>query len=412
MSDQISLRYGNDQLSFRLPVHARILQLPAILGDISPQKFITDLSEHSPSFAGKSRIAVIVADKTRLCGYDRYLHILLDEILKRGITRNQITIHIAYGTHLPQSDTESRSAYGQAWSRFSFMHHNCKDSSLFYELGTTIRGTPVRIRKDICDADFLITFGAISHHYFAGYGGGRKLIFPGLGEQKAIYHNHSLLLDAEYRRLVGTCAPGKLKGNPLAEDLEEVASYRPADLSIHGILDQQGHVCRLIVGKGNECFQAACRLHGKNTEVVSPVLYDMVLASCGGFPKDINLIQSHKAIHHAAMFVKDGGTLVLLAQCRDAIGSDTFLPWFRFNDWEAAFEHLAANYQGNGGTALSLMAKLRRINIYLVTELDESISTRIGLCPLTYLQVHELIQQHQGTLAVIPNASLLVNSSP
>jgi nickel-dependent lactate racemase len=275
-------------------------------------------------------------------------------------------------------------------------------------MGTTRRGTPVRIRKDILDADLVITFGAISHHYFAGYGGGRKLIFPGLGQQAAIYRNHSLFLDTKRRTLSAGCRSGRLAGNPLAEDLAEIEAYRPADLAIHGILDSHGTVCRLMTGNGVDHFRQACEGHGQNCEVATGDGYDMVAASCGGYPKDINLIQAHKAIHHAAAFVKDGGDLIVFARCRDGVGSTTFLPWFDMGGWDAAFDLLSQSYQGNGGTALAMMEKTRRINIFLVTDLSPGVCRAIGVTRIDPASAATRVRQHRGTIAVIPSASLLV----
>ena len=109
----------------------------------------------------------------------------------------------------------------------------------------------------------------------------------------------------------------------------------------------------LLVGRGRDFFQDACARHADHCEVAASRQYNLVVASCGGFPKDINFIQSHKAIHHAADFVRDGGRLIVLAQCGDGIGSQTFLPWFEIGSWDKAFDRLAADYVGNGGTALA-----------------------------------------------------------
>lgn len=354
------------------------------------------------------RTAVVVADKTRLCDYPLYLPILLDKLIEYGAPPQHVSIYIAYGTHGRQSDKECRQAYGRAYDRFHWVHHRCDEPALFEQLGRTSRGTPVWFRKDVMRASCLITFGAISHHYFAGYGGGRKLIFPGLGAKTAIYANHGLFLDQQTRALAAGCRPGALSGNPLAEDLDEVEVYNPPDMAIHGILDSRGRVCDLLVGRGRECFQQACRQHARSCETALRRQYDLVVASCGGFPKDINFIQSHKAVHHASAFVRDGGRLVVLAQCRDGIGSDTFLPWFDIGDWGTAFDRLSRRYVGNGGTALAMMAKTRRITVELITDMDRAVAGRIGVGTLSAEQLQPLLDRHRGSLAVIPNAGMLV----
>ncbi len=405
----IELKIGSHSFRLPLPDEADILMNQEPPNTATEQGFAADLDEALSFRRLNGRpVAVVVADKTRLCGYDRYLPILIDVLRARGASKETISIYIAYGTHPAQSDAECRAAYGHVFSQYRFVHHDCADETGFADLGATRHGTPVRIRKDILDADPVITFGAISHHYFAGYGGGRKLIFPGLGQREAIFRNHGLFLDPRRRTLSAGCRSGRLVGNPLAEDLAEIEAHRPADLAIHGILDSHGTVCRLMVGSGVDHFLQACEYHGKNCEVEAGKGYDMVVASCGGYPKDINFIQAHKAVHHAAAFVKDGGALVVFAQCSEGIGSTTFLPWFDMGGWDAAFAHLSQAYQGNGGTALSMMEKTRRINILMVSDLSLEDCRAMGVTRIDPPSAASRIRQHSGSIAAIPNASLLV----
>lgn len=408
MPQTIQLAYGVEKIAFQCPSTARILTTSEPKTGMNQDRFRKRLYRFLDSAAlDLHRPAVVVGDKTRLCGYPIYLPILIDALKTHGARMGNLKIYIAYGTHARQSEAESRAAYGDTYDQYQWEHHDCDGSDRFVALGKTKRGTPVLVRSDIRDASCLITFGAVSHHYFAGYGGGRKLVFPGLGEREAIYANHSLFLDGQRRRLAQGCRPGLLSGNPLAEDLAECEAHMPAHMAVHAVLDSHGQVCDLMVGQGRENFYSACAQHAFNCEIDEGV-YDMVLASCGGFPKDINFIQSHKAVHHAAAFVRDGGHLIVLTGCADGIGSDTFMPWFDMGGWDAAFDRLARHYVGNGGTALAMMEKVQRIKISLVTELDASLAGRIGVDRLTPSQVQKHIDEQQGTLAVIPNASLLV----
>lgn len=405
---EIDIKYGDTRVPLRLPPGAAVLNIREPAATASPAGLAADLD---PALARGGfrgcRVAVVVADKTRLCGYGRYLPVLIERLAAGGVDPSAITVYIAYGTHPSQSDDESRSAYGEIFDRCRFVHHDCTDDDRFVDGGRTRRGTPIRFRRDLLDADKRITFGAISHHYFAGFGGGRKLIFPGLGHRPAIYRNHSLFLDPRERRLAAGCQPGRLDGNPLAEDLAEIETQCPADLAIHGILDSHGTLCRLRVGHGPAAFRQACAVHAEHCEVDGDPA-DLVVASCGGFPKDINFIQAHKAVHHAAAFVRDGGSLIVFARCRDGIGSTTFLPWFELGSMDAAFERLSTNYAGNGGTALAMMEKCRRIRIHLVTGLPDDTVRTMGAVRLDPERAVRIIAGHSGRLTVIPNASLLV----
>jgi nickel-dependent lactate racemase len=251
-----------------------------------------------------TRVGIVMADKNRLCEYTCYLPPLMDALTHQEADPDCIRIFIACGTHGRQGDAESRAARGDVYGRFAFIHHDAGDGSEFTLLGETARETPVCVRKDLLECTCVMTFGAISHHYFAGYGGGRKLIFPGLGFKDAVNHNHALFLDRENRRLAPTCRAGILDANPVAEDLEAYESFFPAVMAIHGILDRRGRVFDRVVGTGSEDFRSACAAHGRHCKVSVKEQYPWVLASCGGHPGDINFIQRHKAVlPHAGLLV-------------------------------------------------------------------------------------------------------------
>ena len=402
--------YGTEQLTLSLPARTKQLQV------LEPQKVITPVlfQKRLNSFLDKNSLdlsdpVLVLADKTRLCGYPEYLPLLIDGLEQHGMDPASLKIIIGYGTHSPQSDEECRRGYGEVYEHYSFIHHDCEQGEVFKELGHTSKGTPIRFRRDLLEASSIITMGAVSHHYFAGYGGGRKLIFPGCGERDAIYTNHGLYLDTTAGTIAKGCQPGNLDDNPLAEDLFEIEEKLPADLAIHGILDSHGSLCDLLFACGRESFLHACDLHGKNCEVTSP-RFDTVIASCGGYPKDINFIQSHKAVHNASMFVRDGGLLLIYGECRDGIGSKTFLPWFEMESFDAAFKELSSRYQGNGGTALAMMTKLQRIDIGMVSSLDDQSCQLIGLQRWSHDRISAYLRdlQKEETIAFIPNASLTV----
>lgn len=408
-----TISFGSELLQLLLPAQSVALEVRDVPMEITPAAFSERLNiflrENPQDLA---RPVLVVADKTRLCGYPQYLPLLIDGLKEHGMDETRLKIVIAYGTHPRQSDAECMGAYGEVYGRHTFIHHDCREEHAFVDLGVTARNTPVRFRKDLAGASSIITMGAITHHYFAGYGGGRKLVFPGCGEKESIYANHSLFLDSRGGTLSPGCRPGVMDGNPLAEDLFEIEEKLPAHLAIHGILDAHGHLCDLLIGRGRESFLQACARHGKACEIDSP-RFSTVIASCGGSPKDINFIQSHKAVHNAAMFVEDGGLLLVYCECRDGVGSTTFLPWFTKGSFAAAFIELADRYEGNGGTALAMMTKLQRIRIGLITSLDDSTCDAIGVTHWTHgeVQAHLAGLPDGATVAFIGNASLVVKKS-
>ncbi len=405
---QHAILYGNQKLSLQTPGHAVSLAMKEPRLKMNVELFSSRLNSHLTHHPlDLTSPILIVTDKTRLCGYPTYLPLLIQQLEHHGLDKKNLRILIAYGTHPRQAEKESLTTYGDTFSHFDFIHHDCRDSDIFQEVGYTSSGTPIRLRKDILNASCVITMGPICHHYFAGYGGGRKLIFPGCGEKKAIYQNHGLYLDRPQNELSSTCQPGVLANNPLATDLFEIEERKSADLAIHAILDSHGTVTDFLFGNNRETYLKACRIHGKNCEINSGTFHT-VIASCGGFPKDINFIQSHKAIHNAAMFVKDGGLLIMYSQCRDGIGSATFLPWFQMHSFSKAFQKLSCSYEGNGGTALAMMTKIKRITIAMVTELSTADCDLMGVQKWSHEEVQDTLNSREESVAYINNASLLV----
>ena len=410
MHKKTKFKYGKTFCEIEVPDKADSLSIREPVSLINKKQFLDNFSLSLPdNLSNCHAIAIVVADKTRLCDYKIYLPWILEILLQKSMEKQQIQFFIAYGTHARQSDEDCLDAYGETYQNYRFIHHDSNDKSLFTNLGRTDRGTGVHIRKDLLEKDLIITFGALSHHYFAGYGGGRKLLFPGLGYQPDIYQNHGLFLDKNLKDLTPGCWPGNLENNPLAQDLKQVDEFIETQrVSIHGILDSKGTVCQLIVGQSYTDFISACKTLDSFYKTRTDEHYELVIASCGGFPKDINFIQAHKAINNAAMFVKDGGSLIVLAECIDGIGSDSFIEYFNYHNFTQAFNILEKDYKGNGGTALSMMAKTSRINIFLKTFLDDKICQKIGIQKIEDNMILTLTQKFHHDMACIKNASLLV----
>lgn len=403
------LKYGRSIINLRFPDKSEFLEVKEPEFAISKDRFQKELTSTLPfDSASYANVGIVISDKTRLCGYPEYLPWITEVLEFKGAKNENITLYIAYGTHPKQTEEESVNSYGETYRNYQFIHHDSNDEQALVLLGVTSRGTPVKVRKDILESTLLITFGAISHHYFAGYGGGRKLFFPGLADRHAIYKNHSLFLDLNTRRLAEGCQPGHFEGNPIAEDLKEIDRYMPSRISVHGILNSKGKVSKLLIGNSYDDFESACREHDSYYRSGIKRQYDLVVASSGGYPKDINFIQGHKSIHHAAAFVRDGGKLIILCECIDGIGSNYFMKFLEAGSFEKAFNLLEANYEGNGGTALSMMTKTSRIDIHMLTNLTASECSTLNVSKDGSREIQEIIDSENGSIAVIGNASLLV----
>lgn len=401
---EYKIKYGNQHIDLRVPENIEPITVNPPQSIPDKKVFLEELSALLKP--GLVSAGIVVSDKTRICGYDKYLPWLIEALKSKGLDEYSIKFYIAYGTHPRQTDLESLRMYGNIYNNYEFIHHDCDDNDIMINIGTTSRGTEVEIRKDILEHDLLILFGSVLHHYFAGYGGGRKLLFPGLAARRAIYSNHKLFIDFDNRTLQPGCRSGKLKDNPVAEDLCEVDKMMPHKILISGIPDAGGKIRKLMTGSSYEDFLSACKIYDSHYRKEGNIRYDNVIAGSGGYPKDINFIQTHKSLHNAASFVRDGGNLFLLGECIDGVGNKEFLNIFKGSKRDIYF-NLGKQYSGNGGTALSLLSKTDRIKVYMTTNLDTRVCNTLNIKKLTPEDMNYETSRLKGDSAIIENASIV-----
>ena len=122
-------------------------------------------------------VAFICNDPTRVANSFDFMPVLVDEMNKLGVKDEDMHILFSLGTHRDMTHEEMVEAVGEnVASRLKMYNSTCTKQEDFEYFGTTSRGTPVWINKHICHVDHVIMTGTIVHHYFSGYGGGRKAI--------------------------------------------------------------------------------------------------------------------------------------------------------------------------------------------------------------------------------------------
>jgi nickel-dependent lactate racemase len=150
---------------------------------------------------------------------------------------------------------------------------------------------------------------------------------------------------------------------------------------INAIVNSQKRAVKLFCGDWRASHRAACEDYLDQHSVQLPAKHDLVIASCGGFPYDINLIQAHKALDMASYACNDGGTIVLLAECADGLGRPDFMKWFDSGNARALADRLRTEYEVNGQTAWALLTKAERYRVYLISQLPDEQVKRMRLTP-------------------------------
>lgn len=406
---KIKLKYGRKEFEIELPDHAKILTPENKPPENNEIQLLT-LSLENPIDSPKlenfvnpnDKVLLIVPDKTRKAKTNFVLKILLERIKKA-----KIKILFANGTHAKQSEVEKREILGdEIYNNFEIFEHDAYVGDFVY-FGKTKRGTEISLNKLVSEADKIILVGSITHHYFAGAGGGAKMLIPGVASYKTAIQNHKLTLTPD-----GDINPNatnlKLDGNPVYEDIIEafkITGLKTLHLGV--ILDENDKICASFFGDVISSHKAGVKFLKEFFTIKTNLKFDFVISSAGGYPKDVNFIQSHKSIHHSHYILKEGGTMFSFIECSDGIGSKTFLDWFKFKTIDEMKKHLLENYTMNGHTALSLRNKLKFVNIVVKTELETEILNTLGL---KKIETFERLKNLDGSIAVIPNASIYLTT--
>lgn len=384
---QFQLRYGDRQLESTLPSKAIILSPKKTKPISNPEKAIREALAKPigslPFYEAmhtKGKVAIIVNDETRVARTDIFLPILVSELNKIGIKDQQIFAMISNGTHRPMTREEIKKKISAfALERIKVYNHHSKGKKMFY-VGKTRAGTEVVYNKRVIEADKIILTGSIIYHFFAGYGGGRKALFPGVAAYESIEQNHILTLDPR-------STFGKLKGNPIEEDFQEAVAFRKPDFLLNTVLDENRKIVGVVAGDYRKAHEKGCRIVDQVYGYPVPEAAELVIASCGGYPKDINVFQAHKTMENAVRVTKKGGVTILAAECRDGIGPPNFVNWLKkYNSSKEMEEKLFKKFEFGAHKAFFLSRLTEKVDVFLVSSLPEKSLKGLFVKPMTTME--------------------------
>lgn len=394
----VALAYGSRQIPFNFDPEQFQVLAPPDAGDTGRAR-LTDAEIHaaldapvgSPRLeeiikAGE-RVVVVVPDATRAAGVERVAPLLVERLNRHGVTDAQISVLVGGGIHRPPTGAEIRAILGtELPERIAVHPHDANDASTHAQLGVTARGTPVVLNRRLVEVDHVIAVGAISFHYIAGFSGGRKAILPGCAAERSIQANHLLSFDRTTLEKRAGIASGCLDGNPVHEDMSEAVGMLDPSFLVNTVLDADGEIASVYAGHWREAHRRGCDEYRAAHCVPVKERRPLVVVSAGGSPRDVNLIQSHKALEHASAVLEDGGTMLAVAECGRGLGRDDFLRWFVPGGSRATALMLVEDYKINGQTAWGLRRKAERFRLLLVSSLEPDTVRLMGLEPYPTLE--------------------------
>ena len=320
----------------------------------------------------EDKVAIVVDDATRPAPSHLMVPPLLEELNNAGVKDENITIIFACGTHKAVTHEEAVKLLGEAvLNRVKTVSHDCKASNLVYVGETRKHGTKVYLNHVFAEADVKILTGDIGFHYYAGYGGGRKSVLPGVSGEETIKHNHAMLLHPNAKT-------GILDGNPVHEDMVEAARLAKVDFILNVVINSEKEVVKAFAGDVEQAFHEGVKLVDEMYRIPVDRKADIVVVSPGGYPADVNLFQAYKGVDNALEIVKRGGVIILVAECPEGHGNQVFYDWMvKFKDLKAVQREIKRNFVLGGHKAYYLMKALRKAQIFLVSAMPDYYATNI-----------------------------------
>ena len=412
----VELKYGNGKIRIAIPAKAAVsilepLQAPVLTSvEIALDAALSDplggpaletiIEQRRPR-----SVAIAVPDETRPAPLRQVLPRLLSRIETRlpGPLTEHLVLFIGGGLHPPANADAIERILPEGIARGCRVVAHDARSAAMTDYGVTSRGTPIRINAEYARADFKLVIGQVDPHQFVGFTGGSKGVVIGCAAPETIEMNHSLMSQAN-------AYVGRLKGNPVREDLAEAGEMAGIDLAVNFVLDADQQVVHLAAGNPSAVLESCAAVCAKVYGVAIQEKFDIVVASCGGHPKDICLYQAQKGLNLASQALKPGGHILLLAASPQGVGDDIYFDYVsQFTSPEEVIRDFKSSGFRMGAHKAYLFGRtLVNYSVAVFSDLDPGILRKCHLRaadPATVID--EWVTSFDGTprVAIIPNAN-------
>ena len=331
-----AMKFGREEFEVHLPpeqIAAELRPNPVDLPRRTPAEHVRWALDHPVDSAplrelvgpGET-VCIIISDVTRRWqSPETYLPILVAELEAAGVRDEDMLILSATGTHRRQTEEEKIGLVTEeVYRRVRMEDHQCTEEENLAYVGTTSYGTPVWLDRRALECDKLILTGGVVYHFMAGFGGGRKSVLPGIAGRETIMKNHNLALNPG----LGSGSNPAVRSanledsNPVHADMMEAcAMVNPAFL-VNVVVNDSQEIIAAFAGNWITAHRAACDLVNRMYGVPVRERTPLVIASAGGYPKDLNFYQTIKTLCNAREVVCDGGTIILVTKSQEGFGND------------------------------------------------------------------------------------------
>jgi len=310
--------YGDEELVLNFPkdweIHiVDIKNLPSMPDEHIKNAILSPLGNAriSELAKGRQKVAIAIDDLTRPTQTYRIIPFLIEELKKGGLRNKNIHIIAALGAHRPMIRQDFIKKIGVKLTNNLILHNHSPFENIVY-LGVSKRGTPIWVNRDFVQSDLKIAIGSIIPHSNAGFGGGGKIIIPGLAGIETLEKNHKCTgLDKQMR---GESFLGKVKNNDNREEIQEISQKVGLDFLVNVLINSDREIVKIFAGDPCQVFCRGCEEAQNIYSVRVPSLLDVGIFNA--YPKDTEFLQSINALNICVAskkeIIREGGIVVLV----------------------------------------------------------------------------------------------------
>mgnify|MGYP000277070961 FL=1 len=317
---KVNLAYGSGHLPIEVPDDRTTVIEPAHIDGLADEKAAVLDALQNPigsqplleRISPDAKICIAFTDITRATPNDRIIPWLLEHL---GGPNDNITLLNQLGTHRPNTREELETMLTpEVVANYRVLNHEPENPKALVQVGTTADGTPALLNRHIVEADLRIITGFIEPHFFAGFSGGVKGIMPGCAGLETVMSNHGAKNIGDPQATFGVT-----EGNPLWEELRDIALKTGPSFLLNVTLNEQRDITNVFAGDIIEAHKTGCVFVKKSAMQPVERPFDIVVTTNSGYPLDLNLYQGVKGMSAGARVLKEGGTLILAAECREGV---------------------------------------------------------------------------------------------
>lgn len=321
---RLKLAYGRDGLWVELPDSAKTsviepLFVPGLADEGAAIRAALAAPVGSPPLkdlvSSSDTVAIVFSDITRPMPNDRVLPVLLDVLAQAGVPDSAVTLINGLASHRMQTDEELVRMLGEdICRRYKVIQHDAWDDANLVPVTENRAGRMVRVNRYYMEASLRILTGFIEPHFFAGFSGGPKAVLPAIVDLESIMDNHNAVMIADPNATWAVT-----QGNPIWEEMFAVASATRPSFLLNVTLNKDKVITGVFAGSLGAAHAAGTEFVRRKAMQPVSEPFDVVITSNSGYPLDLNLYQAVKGMSAAAQVVREGGDIIIAAECWDGI---------------------------------------------------------------------------------------------